>query len=236
MHPPVRRFKFSGRIAPDDFAHRVQTTAAAADTVAPSYVSVPGIGNVPQYAPTIGAASVSYNPAQDCNGCFMSYKFQPNNNCYNYSCNIATNSFAQPGRRHGYQIPQLTGAGVQAGAEKDGLIFIGTTIADIRKHAATDGGHYIALLISAPDTATGWPGDYHWVRCDDNANFQSWSQKDGPDQVTNFDFAGNPIADPATSNWTVNQGPISDQNPNDLQATYNFYGYMYVPWGKVDII
>ncbi|MGD0567427.1 MAG: hypothetical protein ABSA78_03400 [Candidatus Sulfotelmatobacter sp.] len=236
MHPPVRRFKLSGRIAPDDLAHRVQ--AAAADVLAPSYVSIPGVGNVPQYAATVATALVCYDPARDCNGYFMSSKFQPNNNCYNYSCDIATNSFAQPGRRHGYLIPQpTTGAGVQAGAEKDGLIFVGSTISDIQKRAASaDGGHYVALLISSPDTAAGWPGDYHWVRCDDNANFHSWSQKDGPDQVTNFDFAGNPIADPASSNWTVNQGPISDQNPNDLQATYDFYGYMYVPWGKVDII
>ena len=242
MQPITRHFKFSGRIAPDDRAHRVrvgaEVEAALGDVIPPTYVYIPGIGNVPQYAPTVASTNIAYNPAQDCNGYFMSYKFQPNNNCYNYSCNIASNSFAQPGRQHGYPIPEPpTGSGVQTGAQKDGLIFVGTQISDLTKHAATAAnGHYVALLISSADTTYGWPGDYHWVRSDDNTTFQSWSQKDGNDQVTNFDFAGNPITNPASANWGVNQGPISQQNPDDLVVNYVFYAYMYVPWGQVSII
>src|SRR5262244_2432674 len=223
-----RRFKFSGRIAADNMLHRVvpgpalaaaAAPAAPGEVIPPTYVYIPGIGNVPQYAPTVASSSTGYSPAQDCNGYFMSFRFQPNNNCYNYSCNIASNSFAQPGRRNGYAIPDPpTGPGVQAGAQKDGLIFVGTNVSGLKGYAANAvaGGHYVALLISQADTQYGWPGDYHWVRCDDNVNFQSWSQKDGNDQVTNFDFAGNPIRDPATANWAVNQGPISQQNPDDL--------------------
>jgi hypothetical protein len=228
--------KLSGQIAPDDLLHRV--AEAPGQTIAPTEVYIPGIGYVPQYAPTISSPAVGYDPAHDCEGYYMSYKFQPNNNCYNYSTNMASNSFAQPGRRHGYKIPQPpTGPGVQAGAELDGLVRLDDS--DLASHrAANDGasGHYVALLISEADTPNGWPGDYHWVRCDDNDQFAFWSQKDGNDQVTNFDFAGNLIADPAKANWTVNQGPISKKNPDDLIVSYQFFCYMWVPWGQIEIL
>jgi hypothetical protein len=243
MHTTAR-LKFSGRIAPDDRLHQVLPEGHAPrgeDTViAPHYVYIPGVGNVPQYADTVAGPFVGYAPATDCDGYYMSFRFQPNNNCYAYGCNIASNSFAQPGRMHGYLYPDPpTGPGVQTGAEKDGLIYVGTDIAELRAHEATApsaAGHYVALLISQPDTPNAWPGDYHWVRCDDLQAFASWSQKDGNDQVTNFDFAGEPITDPASANWTVNQGPISQQDSDDLVVSYEFYCYMYVPWGPVSII
>jgi hypothetical protein len=198
--------KFTGRVAPDDRRHQVlaenQTAENAGTVLAPHYVFIPGVGNVPQYAPTIVGAFIGYRPAQDCDGYYMSYRFQPNNNCYAYACNIASNSFAQPGRLHGYLYPEPpTGPGVQAGAEQDGLVYIGTSLDAVQSDTATgDGGQYVALLISDADTPNGWPGDYHWVRCDDLNQFRSWSQKDGNDHVTNFDFAGNPITDPASAN------------------------------------
>lgn len=74
------------------------------------------------------------------------------------------------------------------------------------------------------------------MRCDDPVNYASWSQKDGGDQVTDFDFAGQPITLPSTANWTVNQGPISASDPDDLVVSYEFFTYMYVPNGAVDII
>ena len=233
-----RMLKFSGRIAPHDQLHQVvpegADVVAVGQLIAPSYVSIPGIGQVPQYAQTIVGAGAGYDPAGDCNGAFMSARFQPNNNCYAYSCDIASNSFAQPGRMHGYAYPDPpTGPGVQAGAEKDGLTFVGSELQPDEPRDAT--GHYVALLISQPDTANGWPGDYHWVRLDDPATSR-WSQKDGGDQVTNFDFAGNAITDPSIANWTVNQGPISAQNPDDLVVSYEFYAYMFVPAGAVSII
>src|ERR1700739_3482444 len=96
-----RQYKFSGRIAPDDkqFALRANETE---EKIAPIYVTVPGGKQVPQYAPTVSDPDNIYAPATNCQGYFMSFKFQPNNNCYNYSCNAASNSFAQPGRMHGY--------------------------------------------------------------------------------------------------------------------------------------
>lgn len=159
----IRKPKLKGMIDKGDPLHGPE---AAATGIAPTYVTVPVGPKVPQYSPTVIGSSTNYDPQGNCEGNFMSYKFQVNNNCYNYSTNVATNSFAQPGRMTGkeYTSPP-TGKGVVAGASSDGLIDIGTTItaADITKH--TD-GHFVALLISEADDPVGWGGDYHWVRCD----------------------------------------------------------------------
>ena len=259
----ARPFKFSGRIAPSDTLHRITMAATPGAPAPDEHQLAPNIVQVeittpppthwigvPQYAETVRSTASQYNPAGDCSGYFMSSKFQPNNNCYAYGCNIATNTFPQPGRKSGYLITQSTldGPSVAAYAAKDGLIEAGrdraalASFAAARKQAAGSlDGHFVALMISAPD-GKDWPGDYHWARCDDNVTFSSWSQKDGSDQVTNFDFAGNPISDPATANWQVNQGPIQpdksqpDYNPSDLLIGYVFYCYMFVPNAGVDII
>lgn len=248
-------FKFSGVVAGNDQLHRLLVAPpdarfAAVHEIAPNTVTVtitnPGPNrqvSIPQYAATIIGAANGYDPAGDCNGAFMSAKFQPNNNCYAYACNIATNTFAQPGRAHGNLITAgtLNGADVQGFAEQDGLQAVGQTMAQLRAFAAAragrgeTGGHYVALMIAAADG--NWPGDYHWVRCDDDLNFASWSQKDGGDQVTNFDFGGRPITDPSIANWTVNQGPAEPPHDySDLLIDYVFYSFMFVPPTGVTII
>lgn len=231
------RFRFSGLTHPDSKFHQLKAVAAVDHAIPPQYVHVDGVGDIPQYAPTVFGDSTAYDPPNDCQGYFMSAKFQPNNNCYAYGCVIASNSFPQPGRLNGYLLPAgFTGANVVHGAELDGLTDVGKTLDEVHAHAACAApGHYVALMISAADATFGWPGDYHWARCDDLAT-SSWSQKDGTDQVTNFDFAGNPISDPANANWTVNQGPMGKQNPSDLIVSYVFYTYMFVPRGGVNII
>jgi len=191
----------------------------------------------------------------------MSYKYQPNNNCYAYGTNIASNSFPQPGRASKDSTPwskKFTADIVTANAVLDGLIKLPqTTIADlIDKSGYVQGvdGHFVALLFSEPekkfdgDPKAKWGGDYHWVRADsvDTVNKTiSWSQKDGGDQVTNFDFAGKPISDPATACWKVNQGPLKDIYPdkekfrddyNDMIVSYIFHTYMWVPSSGVEIL
>jgi len=82
-----------------------------------------------------------------------------------------------------------------------------------------------------------WPGDYHWARCDNSSDAcDSWSQKDGSDQVTNFDFAGNPINNPMTANLQVTQGPVSSTDSRELLVEYGFYCFMFVPETSVTII
>lgn len=268
MTSQQKQFRFSGRVAPQDTRHQV-TKAAAADAVpdehylAPTTVMVKlivppdkGTIGVPQYSPTVyGGIAGAYNPAGDCKGNFMSYKFQPNNNCYAYGSNIATNTYPQPGRRSGYLITgddyrqpfDALGELVSSYAGKDGLVFVGKTMAEVLQFKAGSqrlNGHFVALMVS-PAGDANWPGDYHWARCDNSAGgCDSWSQKDGKDQVTNFDFAGNPITDPSTANWTVNQGPCepSPRQPRPLRqgpdhvVEYGFYCFMFVPGSGVNII
>lgn len=260
---PARHFKFSGLVSPADALHQevpAPPSALLAERYLPPNSVAVTIHNpppahviyVPQFSPTVFGRSSGYNPGEDCSGNFMSYKFQPNNNCYAYACNIASNSFAQPGRLSGNHITAATlnGPDIQNFAVQDGLQAVGSTLDDVKAFAArrtaqkgltTLDGHFVALMIS-PAGDNNWSGDYHWARCDDNINFSSWSQKDGSDQVTNFDFAGNPIVNPAGANWTVNQGPVQPDpsqpgyNPDDMVAEYNFYCFMFVPDTGVDIL
>ncbi len=273
-----RFFKLSGMIHPDDLLHQVEihddeSNAPNEHLIAPKMVEVTmhesgKTYKIPQYSDTVrGGKAVCYNPAGDCDGNFMSYKFQPNNNCYAYGTNITTNSFAQPGRKSGYLLtPKDTktfekfGEAVRSYAEKDGLIYVGTTKDELLQYKSDNfksglEGHFTALLISPSSEIPGvedsdWSGDYHWVRCDNSSEgCDSWSQKDGGDQVTNFDFAGNLITDPATANWTVNQGPpliikkdkdgkerIASSKGPEFIVEYRFYCYMFVPDKGVDII
>lgn len=267
----TRPFKFSGVIAPQDYYH--QTTQAQAygavpdehyiaPTVIPVQITVPSqktIG-VPQYAPTvIGEAAAGYDPAGDCQGNYMSYRFQPNNNCYAYGCNITPNTFPQPGRRSGYLLTASDfqkpfaelGALVASYAEHDGLQQVGNTLDALLAFKSSRqgtnpsaaqtacgylGGHFVALMVSTAGDAN-WPGDYHWARCDNSSGAcDSWSQKDGGDQVTNFDFAGQPINNPISANWQVNQGPVSNTDNRELVVEYGFYCFMFVPESGVNII
>ncbi len=263
---PAKIFKLSGMISPSDRLHQVTiagAVGAAPDEhyIAPTTVNVtivqpPNVGTigVPQYSPTVnGGVPSAFAPATDCNGNFMSAKFQPNNNCYAYGCNITPNTFPQPGRQSGYLLTaanfqqpfQSIGEMVAGYATRDGLVFVGRSADDLGKFRSAKGdaglnGHFVALMIS-PAGDADWPGDYHWARCDNSSGAcDSWSQKDGNDQVTNFDFAGNPITNPATANWTVNQGPLADskssENNQDQIVSYDFYCFMYVPASGVNIL
>ena len=234
-----RRFTFSGRIADDDTEHSI--AYAAQQLIAPIYVTVPGGQRIPQYSPTVVDPSNNYCPTANCGGNFMAYRFQCNNNCYNYACNVATNSFAQPGRKQGvFLTGAMRGCEVLAAALLDGLIAIGGSN---MPHGALQlvapllpPGHFVALFMCPSDPSVSWPGDFHWVRCDSGPPFQSWSQKNGTDQVTNFDFAGAPITDPRQCNWTVNQGPILANSLSEVVVSYQFFAWLYVPYGRVDII
>lgn len=236
-----KAFKFTGRVPEGDLRHSHQEESPDGALIPPTYVYSTW-GNVPKYGDTVQTKGTGYNPAGDCDGNFMSDKFQPNNNCYAYGCNITPNTFPQPGRASG--APNLwknfTPEQVRDNAVSDGLVAIGSTLDELRAHAEAnnpDGsaGHYVALMFSPPekviggDSSANWPGDYHWARCD-SLSPMSWSQKDGGDQVTNFDFAGVPITDPSVANWRVNQGPIGSGDINEYRVTYGFFCYMFVPY------
>jgi hypothetical protein len=234
-----RPFKYSGIVPPHDIMH--VPLLLEAEEIAPMYVTVPGGRKIAQYAETVRGRTGSYSPSEDCEGFFTSSKFQANNNCYNYACDIATNSYAQPGRLQGFFLEEQGGiieSVVIRGAEMDGLVWVGDeniTLGDLVDFVSVHRGHLVALLMSPADNTVPWLGDYHWVRCD-GEGCDSWSQKDGSDQVTNFDFEGNRIRDPRAGTWKVNQGPRSNTDPTDVIVDYTFSGFMFVPEGKVRII
>ncbi len=116
---------------------------------------------------------------------------QYNNNCYNYGCDIITNTYAQPGRASGISISQSDcycdgpqGA-VWDAAKADGLVPVDCD----EGCGCRNCWHKVAL--------TMWPGvDYHWYRLDRNGR---WSHKVGGSPATNLDNSGNIIIDPRTA-------------------------------------
>ncbi|MET0623450.1 MAG: hypothetical protein ABW250_10765 [Pyrinomonadaceae bacterium] len=262
---PLHQYTVAASLGATPDEHYIAPVTVTVPIVVPP--NHPPIG-VPQYGPTVnGGIPNGFDPAGDCGGNFMSSKFQPNNNCYAYGSNITPNTFPQPGRRSGYLLTaadfsqpfDTLGQLVGSYAEKDGLVYAGRSMAELMQFKSSKqgtnpgggglqagylAGHFVALMVS-PAGDANWPGDYHWARCDNSSGgCNSWSQKDGNDQVTNFDFAGNPITDPSKANWTVNQGPITatpgQPPPPDLGqdqiVDYAFYCFMFVPTSGVNII
>lgn len=108
---------------------------------------------------------------------------QHNNNCYNYSNNKRTDTFAQPGRRAGAQYASLTCPAVHAAAVADGLEPVAAG------SACDDDKCRIALVVDP-----GW--DYHWYRRDENG---MWTHKPGQTPATNLDNSNDTIANPETA-------------------------------------
>ena len=117
---------------------------------------------------------------------------QGSNNCYNYSTNYRTNTFAQPGKSSGLQYTSLSGCTVAAGqrSAKDGAIADQLIDMPLANNKCPGKGHLVALVV-APNF------DYHWYRKGPNG---MWSHKPGGTPATLLDNAGNPISDPRTAN------------------------------------
>lgn len=117
---------------------------------------------------------------------------QGSNNCYNYACNIITNSFAQPGREAGHppQFPfTSTRSQILDGAMGDGLRPLGP------EDPCPECCHKVCVAfhpwLDSDDRIT----DYHWFRQDADGG---WSHKPGWGAVTNEDYGdpGERIVDP----------------------------------------
>jgi len=132
---------------------------------------------------------LTYDPVHDDYGCFVTKQWD--NNCYNYSSDVLTNTFAQPGRGTKQKWKENTCEDVKRAALSDGLQWVGT---DLPTELPSK-GHYIALLI--------WPGtNFHWLRMDKS---KYWSHKPGGTEVRNIDNSGEIVSDPSKqdfSPWT----------------------------------
>lgn len=134
------------------------------------------------------------------------------NNCYNYSTNYRTDTFAQPGQATNKHYNSLSACDVaapsisaKAAAVSDGLVD-----KPAQDNKCISPGHLVALVI--------YPGDYHWYRKGSNGR---WSHKPGHTPATLVDNSGNPITDPRTAN----RGPY-----------INFCTFMQVIHGRFKII
>ena len=144
-------------------------------------------------------------------------KVRPHNNCYNYSTNKPTNTFAQPGRYSGRPIlGRITCEKVKRAAMSDGLIPSQprkrskgdeeSSAPDLLAKTTGVTGHLVAMVVA--------PGlDYHWLRLD---NDRYWSHKPGQTAVTDKDNRGRKIADPRQ--WKKYQKMYTQ-----------FCGYFFVP-------
>jgi hypothetical protein len=130
---------------------------------------------------------------------------QFNNNCYNYSTNYRTDTFAQPGRSSGTQFTLLNCSSVKQAAVRDDLIDAPTA-----KNQFPSEGDLVALVV-APQF------DFHWYR---KARDGLWTHKIGSAPATSFDNSGNLIKDPRTAN----RGPYTQ-----------FCGFMVVHHGHIKL-
>lgn len=147
-----------------------------------------------------------YSPQTDNCGYFQSHMSR--NNCYNYGCDIVTDTFAQPGRGTGHRWDSNTCESVRAAAERDGLVWAGTEL-PVRD---LEVGHYVSLHI--------WKNtNFHWLRKDTNLE-RHWSHKPG----------GTPVKEVDTNNKK-----ITDPSKADLSPWSIFCGYMTVIPSKVKI-
>ena len=112
------------------------------------------------------------------------------NNCYNFSTDIRTDTFAQPGISGGFPAayPPHDCQPDTAGAIADGLRG-GVDIDDLCHTSGLPEGHIVALLV--------WPDvDYHFVRLEADG---TWSSKAGNSAATTVDDSGQPMKDPRTA-------------------------------------
>lgn len=104
------------------------------------------------------------------------------NNCYNYSTNRRTNSFAQPGEASDKKYREITCDSVAEAAAED----IGLYPVEFFEFAEKQDLTLIALVVASQM-------DYHWYRRDAN---NMWTHKPGGTPATLLDNSGYLIRDP----------------------------------------
>jgi len=120
------------------------------------------------------------------------------NNCYNFSTNRRTDTFAQPGRASGQMVTNIDCEAVKSAAIRDGATTSPPCPSDDQVPR-----YWIALVI-APSLP-----DFHWYRrCSDGF----WAHKPGGTPARNIDNSSQIILDPEN----CDRGPYTD-----------FCGYLY---------
>jgi hypothetical protein len=151
------------------------------------------------------SSSVEHTVNVDCLGICTIPFYQParwndfltvrsRNNCYNYSNDEVTMTFAQPGRACGEQWGEISCTAIMDAAICDGLALLPDP-----QGACPAGTHKVHVVV-----APRW--DFHFYRQDDNG---VWSHKLGGGLATDLDNSGQLITDPEladTGNYTDHCG------------------------------
>ena len=117
------------------------------------------------------------------------------NNCYNYSNNTRTDTFAQPGRMSNKPISANSCAAVVRSAQSDGLL-LAPADGSCPSGKKCKGMAKIALVTGYINTSRGKLWDYHWYRLDQNGY---WTHKPGGSNATSEDNFGAYITNPETA-------------------------------------
>ena len=118
------------------------------------------------------------------------------NNCYNYACNIRTDTFAQLGDGMPPPIRETNSCDeMRDNLEgKDGLVYVGRNRNDWRRCGPEC--HPVALFVKETLDSDQW--DFHLFRLDSDG---TWSHKPGYTPPTKFDESGQIIRNPVDSGW-----------------------------------
>ncbi|MGW2305926.1 hypothetical protein [Streptomyces sp. NPDC001809] len=113
---------------------------------------------------------------------------EPYNNCYAYAVAIRTDTFARPGRKHGYEIPAtMQGFQVAVGLYKDGLSMYGYP-------CQPPGSNRFVVGLCTGAFSTG-VRDFHFYRYHLEG---FWSHKRAGNAARRTDESGRLITDPTT--------------------------------------
>ncbi|UCE74953.1 MAG: hypothetical protein JSV56_04415 [Methanomassiliicoccales archaeon] len=133
------------------------------------------------------------------------------NNCYNYACDIKTDTNAQPGLAHG------TGASDAGDCQEVELAAMADGLKKWDEQTLEGCTHLVALFVDRDIH------DYHWYRLDSSGR---WSHKFGQFPATDLDASDKPILNPETADRTYVFGPA--HAPDFILDYETFCGYYVV--------
>ena len=126
------------------------------------------------------------------------------NNCYDYSTDLPSDHFAQPGYAAGAIVMPYYGMPWEPPTCQNTASYAGADGLTVRPDGAQSIGHcrHTVALVIQPDTGA-FDGDFHWYRLDRDG---TWSHKPGRTTVRNVDNSGDVITDPRIAD----RGPYTE--------------------------
>ena len=190
-------------IAPGD--QEPATTSDAEEL--PDELDSGGGGQSVALAKALAACSLAYTSWNDFS--FWNGTRQPNNNCYCYAANYATNDWSHPGRKGGRPLPYYNDLSYRPTAAR----FTDALLADGWKTTCNGSSlRIVAVLGTFKYNGTPYIWDYHFYRKNLNGTTTRFCHKPGDGPVTNKDGSGHYITSVSTADRStpIGGGVVSD--------------------------